>query len=93
MHAYVIEFNDIKCYNMIRSWKEDIMEINYSKSILKLRVELNISQMKLAEMLGVSFSSINRWERGKFEPTLLVKEKIKRLFIENNIKMVEEDEW
>lgn len=68
------------------------MEINYSKSILKLRVELNISQMKLAEMLGVSFSSINRWERGKFEPTLLVKEKIKRLFIENNIKMVEEDE-
>ena len=63
------------------------MEIDYSRSILKLRVKLNISQMKLAEMLGVSFASINRWEKGKFEPTILAKEKLKALFKKNEIDM------
>ena len=30
--------------------------------------------------------SVNRWENGHFEPTIIVKEKLKDLFIENNIK-------
>lgn len=61
------------------------MEIDYAKSILKLRVKLNISQLKLAKILGVSFASINRWEKGKFEPTILAKERLKVLFKDNSI--------
>lgn len=65
------------------------MKYNYSDAIIKLRVKLNVSQIELAKILGVSFSSINRWEKGKFSPTILTKEKLKVLFKENNIELEE----
>ena len=65
------------------------MKYNYSDAIIKLRVKLNVSQTELAKILGVSFSSINRWEKGKFSPTILAKEKLKVLFKENNIEWEE----
>ncbi|MCI5745993.1 MAG: helix-turn-helix domain-containing protein [Erysipelotrichaceae bacterium] len=63
------------------------MTENYSKAILALRVKLNLTQEKLGEMLGVSYASINRWERGHFEPTILVKERLKKIFKENEIEL------
>ena len=56
------------------------MDINYSKAILELRSKLNISQHELANLLGVSFQSVNRWENGKFEPTIKMKKKLYNLF-------------
>ena len=66
------------------------MKINYAEMILTLRVKLNISQQKLGNMLGVSFSTVNRWEKGYHEPTLLAKERLKKLFDENCIEIKEE---
>lgn len=63
------------------------MKSNYSHAIIKLRVKLNVSQTELAKLLGVSFSSVNRWERGKYEPTIIAKEKSKELFKENGIEV------
>ena len=63
--------------------------INYAKAILKLRVKLNISQQQLGDMLGVSFSTVNRWENGHHEPTILIKERIKEMLIKNNIDVSE----
>lgn len=65
------------------------MKYNYSDAIIKLRVKLNVSQTELAKILGVSFSSINRWEKGKYSPTIIAKEKLKVLFKENDIKLEE----
>lgn len=65
------------------------MKLDYAKAIIDIRVKLDISQMTLAEMLGVSFSSVNRWENGKYEPTKLAKKKIERLCEENNIVLGE----
>ena len=68
------------------------MKINYPETILRLRAILNLSQMSFAKLLGVSYTSINRWENGKYEPTKMVKERIKILCEENNVKMeLEED--
>lgn len=63
------------------------MNINYPATIIKLRAILNLSQAALAELLGVSFTSVNRWENGKYEPTRLVKEKIILICEQNNIQM------
>ena len=63
------------------------MYIDYPATIIKLRAILNLSQSALAELLGVSFTSVNRWENGKYEPTKLVKKKIELLCRENNIQM------
>ena len=45
-----------------------------------------ISQTELAEMLGVSFASVNRWENGKHEPTIKAKRKLRELFRKNGIE-------
>jgi len=55
--------------------------MDYAKLIKELREVLIISQTELAEMLGVSFSTVNRWENGKHEPTIKAKKKLKELFI------------
>ena len=65
------------------------MKLNYAKAIIDIRVKLNLSQMALAELLGVSFTSVNRWENGKYTPTKLVKRKTEILCQENNIPMEE----
>lgn len=63
------------------------MNIDYPATIIKLRAILNLSQTELAELLGVSFTSVNRWENGKYEPTRLAKEKIRLICVQNNIQM------
>lgn len=65
------------------------MKYNYSKSILELRVKLNLSQAKMAELLNVSLPSISRWENGHFVPTTLVKVRVERLLKENGIILEE----
>lgn len=61
------------------------MENLYPSAIRRLRAKLNISQTELAAILGVSFTSVNRWEKGHHEPTVIAKEKLKELFKENRI--------
>lgn len=65
-------------------------QIDYPNAIRKLRAKLNISQQELADLLGVSFPSVNRWENGHYEPTIIVKVKLEELFKENNIDIEEE---
>jgi len=59
--------------------------VNYSKQIKRLREKLIMSQSEFAQHIGVSFSSVNRWENGKYEPTIKIKRKLKKLFDENKI--------
>jgi len=55
--------------------------MDYAKLIKELREKLIISQSELAEMLGVSFSTVNRWEKDKHVPTIKIKRKLNSLFI------------
>ena len=41
------------------------------KSLLALRRRLGITQEQLAQVLGVCFSTVNRWERGRGSPSPL----------------------
>ena len=53
-----------------------------SKLIKKLedyRLENKISQTKLAEILGVTFVTVNRWFNGKYTPNKIQKYHIKKL--------------
>lgn len=64
--------------------------MNYSKVIKKLRGKLLVSQQGLADILGVSFLSINRWENNKNNPTYSARRKIKVLCDQNGINMEKE---
>lgn len=43
--------------------------MSFAEKLIYVRAILKISQSELAKELGVSFQSINRWERGKSNPT------------------------
>ncbi|MCI1244821.1 MAG: helix-turn-helix domain-containing protein [Bacilli bacterium] len=55
--------------------------MDYARLIKELRSKMLLSQMEFAEYLGVSFSAVNRWEKGRYEPTIKTKRKLKELFI------------
>ena len=59
---------------------------DYSKVIKALRSKMTLSQVEFAQLLGVSFASVNRWETGKHEPTIKIKRKIKALMREYDVK-------
>ncbi len=61
--------------------------MNWPKIIKTLRSKMFLTQEELAELIDVSFASVNRWEQGHFEPTMKVKRKIAKICKENDIDM------
>lgn len=64
------------------------MDYDYRKMIVSLRNKLILSQEDFAKLLGVSFASVNRWERGHHEPTIKVKRKIVELCEKQGIQLM-----
>ncbi len=54
-----------------------------------IRVRLDLTQEQLAERLGVSFASINRWEGGAIKPQKAAQEAIAALATESGIDTME----
>ncbi|MBE5755087.1 MAG: helix-turn-helix transcriptional regulator [Clostridiales bacterium] len=46
------------------------MENKFKDVLKEIRLEKNVSQVKLAEAIGVSKGIISMWETGQREPTL-----------------------
>lgn len=64
------------------------MDYDYQKMIVSLRNKLILSQEEFAKLLGVSFASVNRWERGHHEPTIKAKRRIMELCKKNGIQAI-----
>lgn len=61
--------------------------MNFSKAIKALREELLLSQVEMAELLNVSFATVNRWEKGHHQPTYKTKREIMGLCKKHKIKV------
>lgn len=61
--------------------------MNYAEAIKKLRNKMLMTQIEFAKYLEVSFQSVNRWETGKFDPTMKVKRKLALLFEKYEIEV------
>lgn len=61
--------------------------INYAIKIKEYRERKLLTQEDLAKLLSVSVTSITRWENSKFEPTMVIKRKLRELFIEAGMKL------
>ena len=44
-------------------WREE--DVNCAETLKKIRQQCLLSQKDFADALGVSFSTVNRWENGK----------------------------
>ena len=79
-----IAFFESLCYTMLYPARGRSMK--FKDKVVKAREILFISQKTLADKVGVSFATINRWEQGHTEPTLITKAKFEKFCHENNIK-------
>ena len=61
------------------------MNPQYSAVLLLIRKQLSMTQEQLARELNVSFSTVNRWEKGHTTPSRLARERIAAFCIENNV--------
>ena len=59
--------------------------MTYAQKIKRIREVLLITQQELANLLSVSIVTVNRWQNGKYEPTMKIKREIEKIYIENNI--------
>ena len=62
----------------------------FADKVKTVRDKKNISQEKLAVILGVSFATINRWENGRGNPNFLAQEKFNAYCKENDITFDED---
>lgn len=60
--------------------------VKYSDAIKELRERMLVSQTELAKKLGVSYATVNRWEKGLHEPTYAAKRKLRLLFQKYHIE-------
>ena len=63
--------------------------MNYAEAIKTLRKKMLVTQTELADLLGVAFVSVNRWENGAYEPTMKAKRKLASLFSKYGISLEE----
>ena len=61
----------------------------FADQVKYVRNQMNLSQKKLADLLGVSFATINRWENSKNDPSQLAKNSFYD-FCENNFIDIQE---
>ena len=54
--------------------------MDYQKAIKQLREALLITQTELADILGVTYQTVNRWEKGYHQPTMKAKRRLMKLF-------------
>ena len=65
------------------------MPQDLSYKLLKIRQNLLISQEELADKLGVSFATVNRWENGHSSPRKTIVEEIYQLYEDSQNKEVQ----
>lgn len=46
-----------------------------------------LTQTELAELLNVTFGTVNRWESGKYKPTTKIKRRLQPYFEKYDIKV------
>ena len=59
--------------------------MDFATTVKELRRKCLLSQMDFAKEIGVSFSTVNRWESGRAKPNLKAMKSINAFCLENSI--------
>ena len=61
--------------------------ISISLMVKQLREKLILSQTEFAELIGVTFSTVNRWENGRCQPPYKLRRRLAQMCEEHGIKL------
>ena len=65
--------------------------MTYKEAVKKLRLKMLMTQEEFAKLLDVSFATLNRWETGKYIPTIKARRKLQPYFEKYNIDVDEQN--
>ena len=60
--------------------------MKFGDKVKQIRMKLKLSQTEMAKELGVAYSTLNRWENGKFKPNYDAQERFEVFCIKNHIE-------
>ncbi len=70
------------------------MRTSFLEEIKKIRQRSFLTQQDFADKIGVTFSTVNRWESGRVKPNLKAMKSINAFCLENNLPYETlEEEW
>jgi len=68
--------------------------MEFPKEIKRIRQRLFLTQKEFADIIGVAFSTVNRWESGRSKPNLKAMKSINTFCLDNKIPYeVLEESW
>ena len=68
--------------------------MGFPKEIKRIRQRSFLTQQEFANVIGVSFSTVNRWEAGRSKPNLKAMKSINTFCVDNNISYeILEESW
>lgn len=67
----------------------DSTKANQMSSVASLRRQLNMTQEEFAHAIGVTVSTVNRWENGHVEPSRLARKAMEGLSLSYGKKLSE----
>ena len=68
--------------------------MNFPEEIKRIRQRSFLTQQEFANVIGVAFSTVNRWESGRAKPSLKAMKSINAFCLENSIPYETlEEEW
>lgn len=65
--------------------------MTFGEKVKVARKKQFLSQEAMAKELGVSFSTLNRWENGKIEPNYAAQKAFYEFCVKHDIKFKDED--
>ena len=66
--------------------------MTFGEKLKKARLSQFLSQQAMAKELGVAYSTLNRWENGKFEPYYAAQKAFHEFCVKHGIRFEEENE-
>ena len=63
--------------------------MKYNEAIKKVRLKMCLTQTEFGKLFGVAFGTVNRWEAGKYEPTMKIKRMLMPYFEKYRIEVSE----
>lgn len=68
--------------------------MSFAEEFKRIRIKSFLSQEALAQELGVSFSSVNRWESERTKPNMIAMKKLREFCVVHDIDFsILEKEW
>ena len=68
------------------------VKMEFKDKVYQARMQLGLTQIEFAKVLGLGFATVNRWENGVTQPNKLKEYAFEQFCKKNNVQFSQEEE-